>query len=165
MAAETTNHRQPGHGLTFSVMLPEHLDQVLGIEIISFPTPWSHRAFKFEITENDYAFYIVAQVNGRVVGYAGMWTVLDEAHITNVAVHPDYRGSGFGRALMVELLGRAAVLGAVKLTLEVRVSNNVARRLYKSLGFVEMGFRRKYYSDNDEDAIIMCLDLRFRSGK
>lgn len=162
MAAEAVNGRDSLRGSkpTFSIMLPEHLDQVLGIEVKSFPTPWSYRAFRFEVTENDFAFYIVAQVDGRVVGYAGMWMVLDEAHITNVAVHPDYRGSGYGRWLMTELLGRAAVLGAVKITLEVRVSNNVARKLYKSLGFAEMGFRRKYYSDNNEDAIIMWLVLR-----
>jgi len=95
-----------------------------------------------------------------VVGYAGLWIVLDEAHITNVAVHPDYRGAGYGRALMVELISRAAMLGAFKLSLEVRVSNGVARDLYKSLGFVDKGFRRKYYSDNGEDAIIMWLNLR-----
>lgn len=162
MAAEATNGRQPLRRLkpTFSVMLPEHLEQVLGIEVKSFPTPWSYRAFQFEVTENDFASYIVAQLDGRIVGYAGMWIVLDEAHITNVAVHPDYRGTGCGRSLMTELLGRAAVLGAVKITLEVRVSNVAARELYKSLGFVERGFRRKYYSDNNEDAIIMWLDLR-----
>ncbi|MFZ5649502.1 MAG: ribosomal protein S18-alanine N-acetyltransferase [Bacillota bacterium] len=162
MAAEATNGRKPLRCLkpTFSVMLPEHLDQVLSIELKSFPAPWSYRAFQFEVTENDFASYIVAQIDGRIVGYAGMWMVLDEAHITNVAVHPDYRGAGHGRSLMTELLGRAAVLGAVKITLEVRVSNTVARELYKSLGFVERGIRRKYYSDNNEDAIIMWLDLR-----
>ncbi|MFZ5648247.1 MAG: ribosomal protein S18-alanine N-acetyltransferase [Bacillota bacterium] len=165
MAAEAGNDRQPVHGIkpTFSVMLPEHLDQVLNIETRSFPTPWSLRAFQFEVTENDFAVYIVAQIEGKVVGYAGMWIVLDEAHITNVAVHPEYRGTGYGRALMVELVGRAAVMGAVKITLEVRVSNIAARNLYRSMGFVERGIRKKYYSDNNEDAIIMWLDLR-RAG-
>ncbi|MFZ5641977.1 MAG: ribosomal protein S18-alanine N-acetyltransferase [Bacillota bacterium] len=140
-------------------MQPEHIDQVMETELLSFPTPWTRRAFQFEVTENDFASYIVALIDGRVVGYAGMWIVLDEAHITNVAIHPDYRGKGYGRALMTELLTRAAVLGGVKITLEVRVSNKAARSLYKSLGFVEMGMRRKYYTDNDEDAIIMWLDL------
>lgn len=160
MATEATSN-QRGFGLQFSVMLPEHLDQVLAIELKSFPIPWSHQAFMFEMTENDFAFYIVALLEGRVVGYAGMWLVLDEAHITNVAVHQDLRGRGVGRALMAELLGRAAVLGAERISLEVRPSNQAARTLYKSLGFADRGIRRKYYSDNNEDAIIMLLHLRY----
>ncbi|MFZ5633815.1 MAG: ribosomal protein S18-alanine N-acetyltransferase [Bacillota bacterium] len=160
MATETTNDRQRMLGLQFSVMLPEHLDQVMDIELRSFPIPWSYSAFLFELAENDFAFYIVALVKGKVAGYAGMWIVLDEAHITNVAVHPGYRGRGIGRELMMELLSRAAVLGAVKVTLEVRVSNQVARNLYESLGFENRGLRRKYYSDNNEDAVIMWLDFR-----
>jgi ribosomal-protein-alanine N-acetyltransferase len=161
MATETIKNQQRvfwSH-LSFSVMDPGHIDQVLSIELKSFPTPWSRRAFMFEVTENDFAFYIVAHVNNRVVGYGGMWLVVDEAHITNVAVHPDYRGCGIGRALMLELLRRAAILGAGKVTLEVRVTNLVARNLYKSLGFSDKGVRPKYYSDNNEDAIIMWLEF------
>lgn len=161
MAAEATNNLRPVSGVkpSFMVMLPDHIDQVIEIETLSFPIPWTRRAFFFELTENDFAFYIVAVINGRVVGYAGMWLVLDEAHITNVAMHPDYRGNGNGRALLTELLTRAAVLGAVRISLEVRVSNRAARDLYRSVGFIDMGTRRKYYSDNDEDAIIMCLNM------
>ena len=161
MAAEATNRQRPVHGIkpSFQVMLPEHIDQVVAIEMLSFPTPWTRRAFQFELAENDFAFYIVALLDGRVVGYAGMWLVLDEGHITNVALHPDFRGGGNGRLLMTELLTRAAVMGASKITLEVRVSNRIARSLYRSLGFMDMGIRRKYYSDNDEDAIIMCLNM------
>lgn len=160
MATEATTGNEQLFGLKFAVMRPEHLNQVLAIETRSFPIPWSHRAFMFEVTENDFAFYIVALVDEKVVGYAGMWIVLDEAHITNVAVHPELKGRGVGRALMTELLGRAVVLGAVRITLEVRVSNQVARSLYKSLGFAEKGLRKKYYSDNNEDAIIMWLYFR-----
>jgi len=144
VATEATINGQ-GSWLQFSVMLPQHLDQVLAIELKM---------------ENDFAFYLVALQGEKVVGYGGMWIVLDEAHITNVAVHPELRGRGVGRALMMELLSRAVVLGAPGITLEVRVSNQVARNLYKSLGFVEKGMRRKYYSDNNEDAIIMWLYLR-----
>ncbi len=160
MATEATRSNDWKFGLQFSVMLPEHLDQVLAIESESFPVPWSHQAFMFEVTENDLAFYIVALLDGKVAGYAGMWIVLDEAHVTNVAVHPGLRGRGIGRALMTELLYRAAVLGAARITLEVRVSNRVARNLYKSLGFVDRGIRRRYYSDNDEDAVVMWLCFR-----
>ena len=159
MAAETTNNlpELDDKKLRFAVMRVDHLEQVLNIEQKSFPTPWSYQSFYFELTENDFAFYVVALANGIVAGYAGMWLVLDESHITNVAVHPDYRGCGLGRAIMNDLLARAVVLGAARITLEVRVSNKTARGLYKSLGFVEKGFRRKYYSDNNEDAIIMWL--------
>ncbi|MHB8158744.1 MAG: ribosomal protein S18-alanine N-acetyltransferase [Desulfocucumaceae bacterium] len=162
MAAETTKTQNQFFGLrpTFLAMQLEHLEEVLEIEHKCFPTPWTSRAFRFEVTENDFALYLVALINGRVMGYGGMWLVLDEAHITNVAVHPQYRSCGNGRALMVELLTRAAVLGAIKMTLEVRVTNKTARNLYKSLGFIDMGIRRKYYSDNDEDGIIMCLDMK-----
>lgn len=160
MATETTSYQQRVFGqLNFSVMKPEHIPQVLSIEVKSFPIPWSYQAFMFEVTENDFAFYIVAQINKKVVGYAGMWIVLDEAHITNVAVHPEYRGCGVGRALMEELLKRTILMGAERITLEVRVSNNIAKDLYKSLGFVDVGVRKKYYSDNNEDAIIMLRDF------
>ncbi len=150
--------------LRFSLMLPEHLEQVLAIERESFPIPWSRQAFMFEVEENDLAFYIVALANKRVVGYAGMWAVLDEAHITNVAVHPDFRGRGVGRALIMELLARAAVSGAAMVTLEVRVSNHIARNLYRSAGFADRGLRRGYYSDNGEDALIMGLKLYPANG-
>ncbi|MGQ9556373.1 MAG: ribosomal protein S18-alanine N-acetyltransferase [Desulfurispora sp.] len=136
-----------------------HLDQVLEIERQSFPVPWSRQAFEFELTRNDFAYYLVLLAAERVIGYAGMWVVIDEGHITNVAVHPDWRGRGLGRSLLEELIRRARQKGVVRMTLEVRQSNQVARHLYRKLGFVENGRRRKYYSDNNEDAIIMWLEL------
>ncbi|BAF58924.1 acetyltransferases [Pelotomaculum thermopropionicum SI] len=84
-----------------------------------------------------------------------MWLILDEAHITNVAVHPEYRKNNIGRTLMLEMMRRAALMGAVRMTLEVRPSNAAARRLYASLGFEVKGIRRRYYTDTNEDAIIM----------
>ncbi|MGQ9498238.1 MAG: ribosomal protein S18-alanine N-acetyltransferase [Desulfotomaculales bacterium] len=144
--------------MRFESMRLEHIDQVLEIEKRSFPTPWPRQTFEFEVLYNELAEYAVAIDNGRVVGYGGMWLVLDEAHITNVAVHPTYRGRHIGRALMLELIRRARARGATRVTLEVRPSNTVARNLYKSLGFVEKGIRRKYYQDNKEDAIIMWLE-------
>ncbi|MFZ5591519.1 MAG: ribosomal protein S18-alanine N-acetyltransferase [Bacillota bacterium] len=137
----------------------DHLEQVLEIERLSFPIPWSRQAFEFELTRNDFAFYLVLMDADRVVGYAGMWVVIDEGHITNVAVHPDWRGRGLGRRLLQELIRQAKQKGVLRMTLEVRQSNQVARRLYSTLGFVEGGRRRKYYSDNNEDAIIMWLEL------
>jgi ribosomal-protein-alanine N-acetyltransferase len=134
----------------------EHLDQVIAIENTSFPTPWTKNAFDYELQYNDFAHYIVALLDERkVVGYAGMWVILDEAHITNVATHKEYRCRGIGMALMREMIARAVLLGAERMTLEVRPSNKPARALYARLGFVEKGVRKKYYSDTQEDAIIM----------
>lgn len=136
-----------------------HLEQVLEIEQRSFPVPWSRQAFEFELTRNEFAYYLVLLDSEQVIGYAGMWVVIDEGHITNVAVHPDWRGRGLGRTLLEELIRQARQKGVVRMTLEVRQSNQVARHLYRALGFVESGRRRKYYSDNNEDAIIMWLEL------
>ncbi|NPV73909.1 MAG: ribosomal protein S18-alanine N-acetyltransferase [Pelotomaculum sp.] len=133
----------------------EHLDQVVEIENFSFPSPWSRSAFAYEILQNRFACYLVAVAGGTVVGYGGMWLILDEAHITNVAVHPEYRKNNIGRTLMLEMMRRAALMGAVRMTLEVRPSNAAARRLYASLGFEVKGIRRRYYTDTNEDAIIM----------
>ncbi len=141
--------------ITFEEMRPEHLYQVVEIEKVSFPTPWSPYTFACELMQNDYSYYIVAMADGQVVGYGGMWLVLDEAHITNVAVRPSYRGKKIGRALMMEIIRRAALMGVKSMTLEVRPSNSSARKLYTDLGFVEKGVRKRYYIDNGEDAIIM----------
>lgn len=141
--------------LTFEEMGLEHLDQVLEIEKVSFPTPWSRDAFKSEIQQNGFARYIVAIWDRAVIGYGGMWIILDEAHITNVAVRPDLRGKNIGKALMLEIMRQAVIRGANSMTLEVRPSNKAARKLYHDLGFTERGIRKRYYSDTNEDAIIM----------
>lgn len=140
--------------VAFCEMSPEHLDQVFEIEQESYPAPWSRQVFSSEI-KNSFAHYIVAIVNEQVAGYGGMWLVLEEAQITNVAVHPDYRMKNIGKMLMMELIRRAALMGIFKLTLEVRPSNLIARHLYTTMGFIEKGLRKKYYTDNNEDAIIM----------
>ncbi len=144
--------------ITFTEMREEHLPQVLDIENRSYPTPWSRRAFLSELQDNAFADYIVALMGDRVVGYAGMWLLFDEAHITNIAVHPDVRGRRIGDLLLTELERRAIARGARRMTLEVRPSNAAAQRLYKSHGFQPRGLRRGYYSDTREDAIIMWKD-------
>src|SRR5436190_12076383 len=93
-----------------------------------------------------------------IVGYAGLWLMTDEAHITTIAVDPDFQGNGIGELLVVALIDRAKQIGARWLTLEVRVTNEVAQRLYEKYTFKEMGLRRRYYSDNGEDAIVMWTD-------
>jgi ribosomal-protein-alanine N-acetyltransferase len=143
----------------FEPMRVRDLDEVLAIERISFPTPWSREAYHRELIVNDYACYIVGRLDGVVVSYGGMWVVLDEAHVTNIAVRPEYRGHGVGRLTMAALEARARELGASRMTLEVRVSNAEARRLYEGLGYRSTGIRRNYYSDTREDAIVMWKDL------
>ncbi|GED17689.1 alanine acetyltransferase [Aneurinibacillus migulanus] len=135
------------------------LDGIEEVERLSFQTPWSRDSFINELKQNVFARYFVAEKGGRIVGYGGMWLVLDEAHITNVAVHPDYRGRYLGEKLMHRLMGHAASSGAAAMTLEVRRSNETAKGLYKKLGFVEEGIRPGYYTDNGEDAIIMWVRL------
>jgi ribosomal-protein-alanine N-acetyltransferase len=98
-------------------------------------------------------------VNGQVAGYCGFWLILDEAHITNIAVHPEFRGKGYGKRLLQYVMERARRLGALKMTLEVRVSNHVAQSLYEKMGFVRSGVRKGYYTDNKEDALIMWVTL------
>ena len=145
----------------------EDLPEVMVIERASFPTPWSEKAFRGELTANDYAHYIVAELDGRVVGYGGMWIVFEEGHVTNIAVHPDYRRRGVGRRLLEALIQRAAERGCDRMTLEVRKSNTPAQQLYRSFGFEPRGIRKGYYTDTNEDAIVMWKYglLRSRGGK
>ncbi|AMA74244.1 MULTISPECIES: ribosomal protein S18-alanine N-acetyltransferase [Aneurinibacillus] len=136
------------------------LDDIEEVEQLSFPTPWSRESFINELKNNVFARYFVIEKDKRVIGYGGMWLVLDEAHITNIAIHPDYRGLRLGERLMRRLMGLAIRSGAASMTLEVRKSNEVAQRLYRKLGFVEEGVRPGYYTDNGEDAIIMWATLK-----
>jgi ribosomal-protein-alanine N-acetyltransferase len=132
---------------------------VCEIEQESFPTPWTEGAFVNELTNNNFAHYIMMELDGVVAGYGGMWLILEEAHVTNIAVRPPFRGRGLGERLMAELMQRASFLGAQRMTLEVRVSNLIAQRLYEKMGFYAAGMRRKYYTDNNEDAVIMWAEL------
>ena len=133
------------------------VDGVAAVEAATFPTPWSRDAFESEM-KNVAARYLVAEQNGQIIGYAGAWIILDESHITNIAVQKEYRGQGIGRALTAGLLQYLSNLGAAYATLEVRKSNEVAQRLYVSLGFIKLGVRKRYYEDNGEDALIMVCD-------
>jgi len=136
-------------------MTPQDVDDIVEIEKLSFSTPWSRSALLGELRYPRQAVYLVARVKGRIVGYVGMWTVGDEGHITNIAVHPDFRGKGIGTLLLSFLIAVAYSRGIGALTLEVRVSNVRARKLYERMGFVAAGIRPGYYSDNNEDAIVM----------
>ncbi len=136
----------------------EDLDEVLEVEKSCFKIPWTRLMFEDELI-NSNAYYYVIEVDKRIVGYVGFWKIIDEAHITNVAIHNDYRRLGYGRALINALLNKAKELEIIAVTLEVRVSNLAAISLYERFGFVSSGVRRGYYSDNNEDALIMWLKL------
>ncbi|HAN86889.1 MAG: ribosomal protein S18-alanine N-acetyltransferase [Bacillota bacterium] len=142
-----------------SPMSLNDIDQVLQIERLSFSIPWSRHAFVDELLRNEQARYVVVRdPNGVVLGYGGMWLILDEAHVTNVAVHPEYRRQGIARAIMKSLMETAVCLGATRMTLETRLSNLPAQELYRSLGFVAAGVRPGYYIDDHEDALVMWLE-------
>jgi len=144
--------------LVISKMTPRDLDEVLEIERQSYPTPWSRNAFHSELTANLYAHYFTARIDGMLVGYFGMWVFFDEAHITNIAVNPKFRRQGIGEQMLRFAFRKARELGATKMTLEVRLSNYGAQNLYRKLGFQDRGIRKGYYSDTNEDAIIMWKD-------
>ncbi len=144
--------------LSIRAMELADVDAVLKVEEASFVSPWSRAAFVAEVGDNDLACYLVAEADGQVIGYAGMWLIVDEAHVTNVALLPAYRGQGLGNLLMAALCGVAKAVGARRMTLEVRPSNTAAQRLYAKLGFVVRGVRPGYYTDTKEDALIMWLD-------
>jgi [ribosomal protein S18]-alanine N-acetyltransferase len=145
--------------IVFRFMREEDIDQVLEIEHASFATPWSREAFYNELNMNKFAVYIVLEVDQKVVGYCGVWVVIDEAHVTNIAILPKYRGRKFGEALMQNLFDVAKTMGAKSMTLEVRVTNYVAQALYRKFGFQKGGLRKNYYTDNQEDALVMWVKL------
>ena len=134
------------------------LDAVAAIEAATFARPWSRASFEQELTRNVAARYLVAELDGQVVGYAGAWIILDESHVTNIAIEETCRGRGIGKQLTAGLMQYLSNLGAAYATLEVRVSNERAQTLYKNLGFVSIGKRKKYYEDNNEDAFLMVCD-------
>ena len=142
--------------VTIRRMTLSDVDGVHAIEKNTFARPWKKEDFVKEMTENLCARYLVAEEDGEIIGFAGAWIVLDEAHVTNIAVRQDRRGRGIGRRLTGQLMQYAANLGVVYATLEVRRSNTVAQRLYQSLGFEYVGVRKRYYEDNGEDAFLYC---------
>ncbi len=136
-------------------MTAEHIEDVLQVEQACFTLPWTKEDFEREMKENKLAIYRIAVLNGKVVGYAGMWHVVTEGHITNIAVLEQYRRQGIAKALMEEIIHIAEQQEMIGITLEVRISNLAAQKLYTSYGFRPEGFRKKYYLDTKEDAVIM----------
>lgn len=167
-------------------MTPQDIEAVMNIELVSFSAPWSARAYDYEVRYNEMAHYYVARLQKEVpinpgtssrlrrwfrrqpaqvdapslvVGYGGFWLMVDEAHISTLATHPLWRRRGIGELLLLAMIDNATEIGARWVTLEVRTSNIGAQALYRKYGFEVTGLRKKYYSDNGEDALIMTTPI------
>lgn len=153
--------RGAGEQLVIEPLRRRHLDDVLRIEQVSYPKPWSRGVFQseLELARTGERHYVAARLNGVVVGYAGLMFVVGDAHVTNIAVDRDQQRAGIGTRLLAELAWEAIARGCEAITLEVRVSNAGAQALYRNFGFVPAGVRQRYY-ENTEDAIVMwCHDI------
>ena len=149
--------------LEINGMTMADLDDVMQIEQKAFTMAWSRWMFERELTTSERSHFLVARNESELVGYIGFWMPTDEAHIVTIAVRSDFRRKGVGSILMVSALALAVHLGANKATLEVRVTNIPAQKLYKKFGFVTVAIRRNFYSDTGEDAYVMWLyDLKDR---
>ena len=145
-------------GLRIRPMTLADLPAVQLIERASFTTPWPPQAYRQELESNRLAAYLVGTVDDEVVAYGGIWLMVDEAHVTTFAVHPRYRRRRIGERLLLSLMDLSVDRHAREATLEVRLSNLGARRLYEKYGFRPVGIRPRYYSDNQEDALIMTTE-------
>jgi len=175
----------PEPGLKLRYMQSRDIPQVKFIDAASFIPPWPEHSYRFEISESNVSYMVVLQKYGQrpmnrlrqiwhniqsngakkpkqksfIAGYGGLWKIADEAHISTVASHPEFRGQRFGEILLAGMMRRAISLGAAYLVLEVRVSNQIAQNLYLKYGFEVQGIKARYYQNNDEDAYDMRLNL------
>jgi ribosomal-protein-alanine N-acetyltransferase len=144
-------------------MTLDDIPRVHEIDLLSFSLPWPEKSFTYELTQNPSALVLVAEltppeVDPTIVGMAVVWIIIDEAHIATIAIHPDFRGRGYGKFLLAETLRQSIDRGALLATLEVRSSNLVAQKMYQKFGFSVVGLRAQYYRDNNEDAVIMTVE-------
>lgn len=140
--------------IIFDKLKPEYLDSLTELEKICFSVPWSRNLFKNDIS-NKTAYYVLAVLNDKVIGYCGLYKVLDEADITNIAVHPEFRKQGLAERMLENIIKHCELNKISKITLEVRKSNINAIKLYEKNAFKVVGERKNYYSDNNETAILM----------
>jgi len=155
--AEEVEEVQEVDAVRIEPMAAADIQAVMAIENLSFPSKWQPGAYENEL-RNPNAHYIVAKAGPKLIGYAGMWTSGEEAHVTTLAVHPDMRRRGIGESLLLRLLGEARNRKVTRMTLEVRESNEAARRLYEKHGFLPIAHLHRYYSDTSEDGVVMWLN-------
>ncbi len=141
--------------LVIEPMADADVKDVLRIEQHSFATQWPSNAFQQELHDNKLAHYFVGRVDKQLVAYGGIWVILEDSHVTTIAVHPGHRGNKYGEIMLLRLLDEAMARGASWMTLEVRESNTVAQNLYRKYGFTTVSTRKGYYSDNSENALVM----------
>jgi ribosomal-protein-alanine N-acetyltransferase len=139
-------------------MTLDDIPAVIDLDQKSFSLPWPERSFRFELTDNPASRCWVAELDGKVVAMIVVWLIVSEAHVATIATHPDFRRRGIAERLLSHALRHLMVEGAVSSFLEVRESNAAAQAMYRKFGYEETGRRRRYYRDNDEDAILMNLD-------
>ena len=145
--------------VSYRKMTAADVKAVHAIEEAVFDAPWTEASFHYEMNENQYASYVVAEVGNKIVGFCGMWMVFGDVQITNVAVIEEARGLGIGEGIMHTAMATAKAHNMENMSLEVRVSNSVAQSLYRKLGFQDGGIRKGYYTDNQEDALVMWVNL------
>lgn len=155
MKMELDRPAQRPSRFTIQPMTSADIAAVTRIERASFTTVWPSDAFHNELSTNKLAHYFVGRYDDQVVAYGGIWVILEDSHITTLAVDPEYRGRRFGEVLLLRLIDEAVERGAAWITLEVRESNVVAQRLYRKYGFTTVTMRSGYYSDDNESALIM----------
>ena len=139
-------------------MRVDDVSAVVELDKISFSLPWPERSFRFELTDNPASRCWVAEMDGKVVAMIVVWLIVDEAHVANIATHPEYRRQGIGMRLLAYALRHMLQEGARSSFLEVRESNIAAQEMYRKFGYEVTGRRRHYYRDNDEDALLMHLE-------
>jgi ribosomal-protein-alanine N-acetyltransferase len=155
MKMELDRPAQRPNGFTIRSMATSDIAAVTRIERASFSTVWPSDAFYNELSTNKLAHYFIGRFDGRIVAYGGIWVIMEDSHVTTLAVDPDFRGRGFGEVLLLRLIDEAIDRDAAWMTLEVRESNAVAQRLYRKYGFTTVTMRTGYYSDDNESALIM----------
>jgi ribosomal-protein-alanine N-acetyltransferase len=160
---QTDSDLETCDGLTIRPMREEDLEQVVAIDQLSFSLPWPAHSFRYELLENEASRQWVVEIRSaceapKIIGMIVVWLILDEVHIATIAVHPEYRGRGIGRQILLTALRECAAQGARSATLEVRERNLIAIDMYRKLGFEVVGQRKHYYQDTHEDAVLMTLE-------
>lgn len=157
---------EPGSPIPIEMtrMRRRHLRRVLAIESRVYPRPWSTSLFLSEMAQRTTRTYLVARYEGDVVGYAGMMFLPQEAHVTNIAVDPEWHGHGIGSQLLLKIITEALARGSDRISLEVRVSNSVAQTMYEKFGFSIVGVRKGYYIETNEDAYVMVVEDALSNG-
>jgi len=154
--------QQTSRSLVLREMVPGDIKQVMRVELACFVDPWSENSLLTE-ANNPSAYYSVCLLGDELIGFSGMWIIMDECHITNIGVLPEHRRKRYGERLLIAILREAIARGSTRATLECRYSNFAAQRLYEKYGFTSVALRRGYYRDNNEDAVVMWVnDINLR---